>query len=80
MRHVRPRDHFPHGDAWERIALTDPTRKIDDRTREYINDRVGPLLGITEGHGRHRRIAAILGLIVGLPARRSVRDCAELTS
>lgn len=74
MRHIRARDSFPHGDAWERVALTDPMRKIEDRTREYINDRVGPLLGITDGHARHKRIAVTIAKIVGLPADRSVRD------
>lgn len=67
MRRVRPRDRFPHGDAWERLAQTEPNRKIDDRTREYINDRVAPLLGIT-GWGRHRRVTELLGSILGLPA------------
>jgi hypothetical protein len=78
MRHVRLRDVFAHGDAWERVALTDPTRKVDDRTREYINDKVGPLLGITEGHGRHRRIAELIGSVVGLPAPRSASDALPL--
>lgn len=70
MRKVQARDRHPHGDAWERVAVTEPGRQIADRTREYIKDRVAPLLGIT-GHGNHRAVVAVIQRVVKLPTAPS---------